>query len=108
MLEAARLIVSFTEGITQAEFEADLRTQSAVERQLEIMGEAARRVSESLRRASSQISWAGIIGQRNVLAHQYAHVQAERIWAVVQKAIPELIENLAAILPPEEGSTGVT
>jgi len=74
--------------------------QSAVERQLEILGEAARRMSDNFRQAHPEIPWSDIIGQRNVIAHQYEEIRQERIWSVVTSDIPTLITQLEPLIPP--------
>ncbi|MBU4270988.1 MAG: DUF86 domain-containing protein [Planctomycetes bacterium] len=75
--------------------------RSAVERQIEIIGEAARRISDATRQAHPEIPWRAIVGQRNVLAHEYGAVLHEAIWAVAKRRIPELIVALRRILPDQ-------
>ncbi len=71
MLEAARTVRGLVEGFTFHSDSLDRKTRLAVERALEILGEAARRVSDAFQQAYPEIPWQGIIGQRNVLAHEY-------------------------------------
>lgn len=76
----------------------------AVERALEIIGEAARRVSETFKQAHPEIPWRSIIAQRNVLAHEYNEIEQELIWTVATVRIKELIANLEPLIlliPPE-------
>jgi uncharacterized protein with HEPN domain len=61
---------------------------------LEIVGEAAGGVSASFRNAHPEIPWRQIIGQRNVLIHEYGEIKQERIWKVIRENIPQLIELL--------------
>jgi uncharacterized protein with HEPN domain len=78
--------------------------QLAVERELEIIGEAARKLSQAFKDAHTELPWAPIIAQRNVLAHEYGDIRQDRIWQVVSAHIPELIrilEPLIPKLPPE-------
>jgi uncharacterized protein with HEPN domain len=74
--------------------------RGAVERHLEIIGEAANRLSRGFRAAHPEIPWRGIIGQRNVLSHEYGDVDDIMIWKVVTDRIPELIHQLEQIIPP--------
>ncbi len=74
--------------------------QRAVERQLEVLGEAARRISVTFKHAHPEIPWQSIIGQRNVLAHEYEEINPVRIWRVVTTHIPALLEHLTPLLPP--------
>ncbi len=72
---------------------------SAGERALEIVGMAASHVSEGFRAEHAEIPWKRMIGQRNVIAHEYGEVRQERIWTVVSKNIPELIKQIEPLLP---------
>ena len=94
MLDAARTVEQLISGLDFAQYSDDRRTQLAVERSLEIIGEAAGRISTSFRDAHPEIPWRQIIGQRNVLIHEYAEIKQERIWKTVKESIPQLIELL--------------
>lgn len=100
MLEAARAVISFTSGRTFEDYTADLMLRSAVERQIEIIGEAARGISGPFQTAHPEVPWRLIIAQRHVLAHDYGSIQHERIWRVVTVHLPELINILAPLMPP--------
>ena len=99
MLQAARGIACFIAGMRFHDYERDSMVQAAVERKLEIIGEAAGRVSDSLRKACPGIPWRGMIGLRNVLIHEYGEVRSERVWIVASEKIPELIAELSPLLP---------
>ena len=71
MLEAAKNVVEFTTGIGADQYLQDRKLQLAVERALEIIGEAVRRLSQSFKEAHPEIPWQQIIAQRHVLAHEY-------------------------------------
>ena len=106
MLDAAKSIRTFTAGGSYEDYAKDRMKQMAVERAVEIIGEAARRVSEDFKREHPQIPWQQIIGQRNVLAHEYDKVRQDRIWRVASKHVPELIAKLEPLVPrlgPETG-----
>ena len=100
MLDAARSVREFTTGVTQGDYLEDRKLQLAVERALEIIGEAARLVSPTFKANHAEIPWKEIIGQRHVLAHEYGEVNQERIWLVASRRIPELIGLLEPLLPP--------
>ena len=100
MLQAAQRIQEFTAGLSYEGYLESILIQSAVERQLEIIGEASRRMSEEFRQEHPQIPWAGIIAQRNVISHQYDEIIQAQIWAVVTEDIPVLIAELEALIPP--------
>jgi len=104
MLLAARKVIQFSEGADWTRFEQDELLQSAILRQLGIIGEAARRVSEDIRKAHPEVPWADIIGMRNRLIHDYTRVDLRRVWDTVRDDIPALIERLVPLVPPEEPS----
>ncbi|MEK6323056.1 MAG: HepT-like ribonuclease domain-containing protein [Acidobacteriota bacterium] len=100
MLEAAREVQEFTTGVSYEQYLGNRVLQLAVERKLEVIGEAARRVSETVREAHPEIPWQPIISQRNVISHQYGEIKHERIWEVVDVHIPALILMLEPLIPP--------
>jgi uncharacterized protein with HEPN domain len=99
MREAAREIVEFIKGTTYHQFTSQKVLRYAVERQIMVLGEAARRVSDSFKDAHPEIPWNSIVGQRNVLAHEYGEVLLERIWLVATEGIPKLIRLLDPLIP---------
>lgn len=101
MLNASRHIVSFTQGRTFADYCDDLQFRSAVERQIEIIGEAARTVSDEFKEQHTIIPWRKIVVQRHVLAHEYGQIDNERLWGVATVHVPELISLLEPLIPPE-------
>lgn len=76
----------------------DEKTQSAVVRQLEIIGEALGEVGDALRRAHPEVPWSKAIGMRNALIHAYFHVDAETVWRTVREDLPSLATQVAALL----------
>jgi len=102
MLNAAKLAQDFVAGITWETFQTDLMRQAAVTRQIEIIGEAARRISEASQAEVPDIPWHQIIGMRNRISHEYDRLNLATIWNTVQIAIPQLIVILENIVPPEE------
>jgi uncharacterized protein with HEPN domain len=101
MVEAAREAMGLTEGYDLARYLSDRTVQLAVERLVEIVGEAARRLSEDWREAHPEIPWRRIIGQRHVLAHDYDEIDHERIWDLVTAHLPALAAALKLLLPPQ-------
>lgn len=104
MMEAAKKIQQFVADKTPDAYAADELLQAGVERKLEIIGEAARKVADSFQREHPEIPWRGIISQRHFLAHEYGEVRHEKLWHVATVRIPELIALLGPLLrPPPEG-----
>lgn len=106
MLSSARIVQTYVEPCTLARFLSDQLLRDAVERRLEIIGEAARGVSPQFQAAHPEIPWRGIIGQRNVLAHDYGEIRYDDLWYVATIRVPELIEFLRPLVPapPEAAS----
>ena len=90
-------ITEFTEGISFHEFERDKMRKLAVERQLEVIGQAANKISKETQGVLENIPWGNIIGLRNKLAHDYGEILAERIWAISKKPIQELLAELMKV-----------
>lgn len=99
MHEAAFTILEFVAGLCVQQYLADRKLQLAVERLIEIIGEAARGVSQEFKAQHPEIPWNGIIGQRHVLAQDYGAIKQERIWLVASERIPEFITQLKPLLP---------
>jgi uncharacterized protein with HEPN domain len=97
--KAARLVLEFTQGMSQEEFEADVKTQSSVLYQTTIMGEAVKRLSPEFRQQHPSIPWAAIAGMRDKLIHDYDGVNVQRVWLTVTTSIPELLMAIEPLLP---------
>jgi uncharacterized protein with HEPN domain len=98
MLNAAKLILIYTSGKTFQEFFEDTFFQDAVTRRIEILGEAARRVSNLTRAEIPDIAWHQIVGMRNVIAHEYNDIDLEVVWRVIQVELPRLIPILEKVI----------
>jgi len=85
------------EGFQQSELH-----QNAVMRPLEIIGEAARLVSQQTRQAHPEIPWEQMIGMRNRLIHEYFRVNLKTVWETVQNDLPRLIALMEPLVPPED------
>jgi uncharacterized protein with HEPN domain len=101
ILESAKIALDYVSGKSWGEFKEDLQCQDAVVRRIEIIGEAARRVSQQTRDKYSQIPWREMTSMRNLVIHEYDVVDINQVWDTLQNKIPPLIEELARIVPPE-------
>ena len=101
MRQAAREIAAFLQGISFTKFEQEKMVRYAVERQLMVIGEAAVHISVGFQEQHSEIPWFQIIGQRNVLAHEYGEILVERIWLTATISVPELLKVLEPLIPKE-------
>jgi uncharacterized protein with HEPN domain len=100
MLDAAKSAVRFVADKTLKEFLADEVLQAALERKIEIIGEAARRVSQDFKDSHQAVPWRRIIAQRNVIIHEYGEIDQNLIWNVTKENLPELISILERLVPP--------
>lgn len=99
MLDAAKAVQQFGEGKTFNDYMNDRMMRGAVERHVEIIGEAASRISQDFRDAHPEIPWQSIISQRHVLAHEYGEIKHELMWKVATVHVPELIQTLEKLIP---------
>lgn len=100
MLDAAQAVQKFVSGKALHDYQNDRMLRGAVERHIEIIGEAARKVSKEFCDSNTQIPWQSIITQRNVIAHEYGEIENELIWKVATDHIPDLINKLKTLIPP--------
>lgn len=96
--DAIRLVEEFLSNLNEADFRASALHRSAVERQLEIMGEAANAISDELKNSFPEVDWQPIRRFRNVIVHEYFGVSTQILWGVVQKELPTLKEQIDRIL----------
>ncbi len=95
---AIERIQRFTAGMTRKQFESDEKTQDAVIRNLEVIGEAAKNVSAPTRRDNSAIPWHDLAGVRDKLIHQYFGVNFAIVWKIIKEELPLLLPELDEIL----------
>ncbi|NGZ02694.1 MAG: DUF86 domain-containing protein [Nitrospira sp. WS238] len=95
--DAIRQIVEYT-AIQKEQFNADRKTQDAVIRNLEIIGEATKRLSPTVKSAHPDIAWKPIAGMRDKLIHDYFGVNVELVWEVVERDLPVLYEKVQQLL----------
>lgn len=99
ILVAAQNIAAFTTGMTFEQFESDLRTRQAVERNFEIIGEAVNRLRSHEPSVAAQISSHNqIVAFRNILIHGYDNIDYEAVWYAVQESLPILRAEIERIL----------
>lgn len=101
MIRAARLALEFSTGLAKDAFTTDLKTQSAVLHQLLVLGEAAKRISDSFRTEHPEIEWKPIAGMRDKVIHDYDDVDVEQVWRTVTNDLPALLVKLRALGIPE-------
>lgn len=100
IIDSARRIQGYVEGRTLHDLLEDVGLQDQVVRRFGIIGEAARRLSDEARRSIPGIPWPAVIGLRNVLIHDYAEVDCEELWDIIQNHLPRLIDEIEPLVPP--------
>jgi uncharacterized protein with HEPN domain len=100
MLRHAREVVSFVDGRTYEDYLNDVLLRRAVERSVQIIGEAAVHVSHEFRDAHAQVPWRPITAQRHILVHEYGEIHDDKIWRVATEYVPALLELIEPLLPP--------
>jgi len=98
MLDAANAISEFISDSTIKKYLESRMLRNAIERNIEIIGEAAGRVSKKYCELHPEIPWRKIIAQRNVIIHEYGEIKQELLWEVASKHILELIPKLEELL----------
>jgi uncharacterized protein with HEPN domain len=98
ILDAIQRIETYTEGLDFEAFKSDLKTQDAVVRNLEIIGEAAGKLPEDICALSAEIEWNKIVGLRNILIHEYFGINLSIIWDVIQNKIHPLKQTCQRLL----------
>ena len=99
MLTAARDARDFAAGLTRDEYEASRLAQYAVSHALQIIGEAAARVSDDTRNSAVDVPWTQLIGLRNRLVHDCGRIDRDILWNTLQADIPSLITQLERLVP---------
>ena len=102
MLEAGRRILTYTAGQDYTAFRKDFKTQDAVLRNLEILGEAAKHIPEGLYTQYPALPWREMAGTRDRLIHHYFGVNLDVVWGIVKMELPGVVTELEVILGEEK------
>lgn len=105
MLQSGRKSLEYARGLTENQFATDNLRQDAILRQLTILGEASKKISNELRAAHPEIPWRKVAGFRDVVVHDYFGVDLREVWRIIQDDLPALIQMLEPLVPPEEDAS---
>lgn len=98
MIDSAQAVLQFMAGRTRPQLDADQMLLFAVVHAVQVLGEAASKVTPELRAAHPGIPWAAIVGMRNRLVHAYFDIDTDVVWVATSKEIPALLPRLQALL----------
>jgi len=91
-------ILNYTEGITFEQYEADIKTKDAVERNFAIIGEAAAKVPAEFKQRYATIEWSIIKDFRNFIVHEYFGINNTIVWDIIQNHLPVLLLTIAGLI----------
>ena len=97
IINSIKNIEEFSKGLNREKFSKDNLRQSAIIRQLEIIGEAVKNIPSSFREKYPKIAWNDIAGFRDILSHAYFGVSLERVWNIIENDLLNLKEEISKI-----------
>ena len=98
ILDAIGLIKEYTRGMSENEFLGNSMAHDAVIRQIEIIGEAARNISDEFREKHPKLPWAKMVGIRNKIIHEYFNINYAIVWDTIKGDLPILEKSIKKIL----------
>jgi uncharacterized protein with HEPN domain len=98
VIEAIAKIQRYTAGVSFQQFSTDEKAVDAVVRNLEIIGEAVKRIPDEMRQKDPAIDWKKIAGLRDILMHEYFGIDVEIIWDIIQNKLPVLEASIRSML----------
>jgi uncharacterized protein with HEPN domain len=99
--ESCQKIRQFTDGMSFLDFEQDVKTQDAVMRNFEVIGEAVNHLPDEIKSLYDDIELAEIVAFRNILAHGYFTIKLETVWSAIEEGLPGLEQQTKALLGEE-------
>lgn len=92
-------ILEYTAGMTFESYEADSKTKDAVERNFEIIGEAASRIPDEFKKLHPGVEWRIIKDFRNFIIHEYFGINNQIVWDTIQFRLPDLLQDISSLIP---------
>ncbi len=97
--KAGQKVLKYAEGLSRGDLETEEIKLSAILYQIEVVGEATKRLSQNFRADHPNVPWSRATGMRDIIAHQYDRIDLDIVWNVIQYGIPELMEMIEPLLP---------
>jgi len=94
IIENANLALEFVKGMKFEQFERDIKTSYACARSIEIIGEASKKLEDSIKANYPEIPCKKVAGMRDIMIHNYSGVNTRKVWETVQNEIPQLLKCL--------------
>jgi uncharacterized protein with HEPN domain len=104
MRDLSRIVMVLVAEATRESLNYDIKLQLALVHAIQNVGEAARRVSRAFTNAHPEIPWIDIIGMRHKLVHDYFAMNLDIVWIAATESVPQLLEQLESLTPPEPPS----
>jgi len=98
ILESIERIEDFTKGFSKDDFLQSEKTQDAVLRRLEIIGEAVKNISANFKKKHTEVEWKKIAGARDIIIHEYFGVDLDLTFRIIKENIPELKQKIKELL----------
>ena len=93
-------ILEYTAGLTFDSYEVDSKTKDAVERNFEIIGEAASRIPDDFKKRHPNVEWRIIKDFRNFIIHEYFGINNQIVWDTIQFRLPDLLQEISNLISP--------
>lgn len=97
-------VQEFVAGVTEEQYRRDRKLQNALCMSLEVIGEAARAISQEFKDQHPEVPWAKIVGLRHRIVHEYFRLDLDVIWRIVGADVPALAATMKPLVPPEDPS----
>jgi uncharacterized protein with HEPN domain len=107
MLDAAKEALSFAQNKTRGDLDLERMLVLSIVKSIEIIGEAASKVTQETRETVTELPWANIIAMRNRLIHVYFDIDLDRVWDTITDDLPPVIAALEKIVQKEEKSSAL-
>ena len=106
--EAMDRIIAYTAGLSYSQFLEDSKTQDAVMRNLQVIGEAAKKLSVPLKLNSQHLPWKEMAGMRDKIVHDYFGINYDVVWTVSRQEVPTLLPKIEALMREQAEDDGET